>query len=107
MSNIVIEGSIFTHKTIHKTTWVSPDHLTGNQVDHICIGKRFSRSLEDARVKRGAGLLIARLKLKLQTKWMVTATNRRTYNVGLLRDTQKRKEYKLNFAKMASVTRAA
>jgi len=28
LNNITIGGSMFTHKRIHKTTWVSPDHLT-------------------------------------------------------------------------------
>ena len=87
---------MFTHKRIHKTTWVSPDHLTENQIDHICIGKRFRRSLEDVRVKRGADvasdhhLLIARLKLKQKKNWMGTASNRRKYNVVLLKDLQTR-----------------
>jgi len=69
LNNITFGDSMCTHKRIHKTTWVSPDHLTENQIDNICIGKRFRRSLEDVRVKRGASdnhLLIARLKVKLK-----------------------------------------
>ena len=72
LNNITIGGSMFTHKRIHKITWVSPDHLTENLIDHICIGNKFRRSLEDVRVKRGADvtfdhhLLIARLKVKLK-----------------------------------------
>ena len=31
-------------------------HVTENQIDHICIGMRFTRSLEDVRVKREAGV---------------------------------------------------
>ena len=54
LNKIVIGGSIFPHKRIHKATWVSPDHVTENQIDHICIGKTFRRSLQDVRVKRGA-----------------------------------------------------
>ncbi|KAK2151468.1 hypothetical protein LSH36_362g02018 [Paralvinella palmiformis] len=89
---------------IHNTIWVSPDHLTENQIYHICIGKTLRRSLEDVRVKRGADvasghhLLVARLKLKLKKNWMRTATNRRKYNVSLLKDPQTRAEYKLNLA---------
>ena len=50
----------FSHtKNIHKTTWVSPDHLTENQIDHICIGKRFRRLLENVRVERGADVASA------------------------------------------------
>ena len=40
----------------------------------------------------------ARLKLKLKKNWMGTATNRRKYNVGLLKHPQTRTEYKLNLA---------
>ncbi|KAK2170104.1 hypothetical protein LSH36_4g05004 [Paralvinella palmiformis] len=40
LNNVTIGGSMSTHKRMHKTTWVSPDHLTENHIDHICIGKR-------------------------------------------------------------------
>ena len=53
-NNLVVGGSIFPHKRIHKATWISPDQITENQIDHFCISKRFRRSLIDVRVKRGA-----------------------------------------------------
>lgn len=52
-NNTVIGGSFFQHKRIHKATWISPDHHTENQIDHITICKRFRRSLQDTRVRRG------------------------------------------------------
>jgi len=47
------------------------------------------------RVKREADmvydhhLMFARLKIKLQKNWMMTATNKRTYNIDLVKDPQK------------------
>ena len=71
-NSLVIGRTIFPHMRVHKTTWVSPDQCTENQIDHICISQRFRRSLLDVRVKRGADvasvhhLLIGKLKLKLK-----------------------------------------
>ncbi|VDP43005.1 unnamed protein product [Schistosoma margrebowiei] len=67
-NKLVISGTIFPHKRIHKTTWTSPDHTTQNQIDHICIKKTFRRTMEDVRTKRGADiasdhhLLVAKMK---------------------------------------------
>ena len=54
LNQLVIGGSIFPRKRIHKATWRSPDHVTENQIDHICINQRFRRSCKDVRVMRGA-----------------------------------------------------
>ena len=57
-NNIVIGGAMpaFPHREIHKTTWTSPDNVTNNQIDHICMhtNTKFRNSLLDVRVKRGA-----------------------------------------------------
>ena len=52
-NGLVIGGSIFPHRRIHKATWKSPDGITENQIDHFCISRRFRRSLEDVRVLKG------------------------------------------------------
>ena len=68
----VIGGSVFPHKETHKVTWVSPNSITENQIDHICVSRKFRRSLLDVRVKRGADagsdhhLLIAEVRIKLR-----------------------------------------
>jgi hypothetical protein len=36
-NDLVIGGSLFPHKTIHKLTWNSPDKRTKSQIDHIVI----------------------------------------------------------------------
>ena len=49
-NQLVIGGSISPHKRIHKATWISPDHVTENQIDHICISRKFRRAWQDVRV---------------------------------------------------------
>ena len=81
-----------------KVTWVSPDNSTENQIDHRCINKKFRRSLQDVRVRRGADvasdhhLVMTRVKLKLKKNPSVI-TRRQRYNVSLLRNNEKREEY--------------
>ena len=90
-NNMIIGGSVFPHRRIHKTTWVSPDHRTENQIDHICIGRKFRRSMQDVRVQRGADaasdhhLVLARMKMKLK-KREVKRSTRTQYNVDFLKD---------------------
>ena len=89
---MVIGGSIFPHKRIHKTTWMSPDHNTENQIDHICISKRFRRSVHDMRVGRGADvasdhhLVVATLRLKLRKYNTRNPKVAPRYNTKLLQD---------------------
>ncbi|KAH9588391.1 Craniofacial development protein 2 [Schistosoma haematobium] len=69
-NKLVIGGKIFPHKRIHKAKWVSSDHTTENQIDHICITKKIRKSKEDLRTRRGADiapdhhqLAVAKMKL--------------------------------------------
>ncbi|VDP83520.1 unnamed protein product [Schistosoma mattheei] len=55
-NKLVIGGTIFPHKRIHNATWVSLDHITENQIDHICIDKKFRKTVEDVRTRRGADI---------------------------------------------------
>ena len=91
LNQMVIGGSVFPHKKIHKTTWISPNHCTENQIDHMCINKKFRRSCEDVRVKRGADvptdhhLVVMKLKLRLK-RYDNNRNNRKKYNVELLKN---------------------
>ena len=91
-NQLVIGGSIFPHKRIHKATWRSPDHRTENQIDHICISQKFRRSWLDARVMRGADvssdhyLVTTTMRLRLKKRYANAYNTRTRYNVGLLRN---------------------
>ncbi|XP_068716885.1 uncharacterized protein [Montipora capricornis] len=70
-NDLVIGGTIFPHKNIHKLTWRSPNGRSLNQINHIIINGKWRRSLKNARVFRGAdaasdhNLVVATVKLKL------------------------------------------
>ena len=97
-NKLVIGGTIFEHKNIHKVTWCSPDGHTQNQIDHIIINNRWRGSLQDVRAKRGAdvgsdhALIIAKVKLKLRR---VAKKDQRAppLDVGKLKDPNVRKTY--------------
>uniref|UniRef100_A0A452GGJ1 Endonuclease/exonuclease/phosphatase domain-containing protein n=1 Tax=Gopherus agassizii TaxID=38772 RepID=A0A452GGJ1_9SAUR len=109
LNNLVIGGSIFPHKRIHKSTWVSPAGMTENQIDHVCISKKFRRSLQDVRVRRGADaasdhhLVVARLKLKLKKNWIDASDRRVKYNVSLLKDHKTKEDFGLTLKNKFSV----
>ena len=71
-NDLVIGGSVFKHKNIHKETWISPDGKTRNQIDYITIDRKWRRSLQDARTMRGADaasdhhLVMGIIKVKLR-----------------------------------------
>ena len=101
--NLVIGGTIFPHKPVHKLTWTSPDNRTQNQIDHICINGKFRRSLLDVRVKRGADvnsdhhLVIAKLQIKLKNI-PVEKSLRVKYDLGKLKDRKTLSEFKIKLS---------
>ncbi|VDP30999.1 unnamed protein product [Schistosoma margrebowiei] len=100
-NKLVMGVTIFPHKRIHNATWISPDHTTENQIDHICINKKFRRTMEDVRTRRGADvasdhhLIVDNLKLRLKKNWTTVQTALQRFNTAFLRDTDKLNDFKI------------
>lgn len=56
INDLVIQGTRFQHKEIHKGTWKHPGTGFVHQIDHILSNKRWMSCIEDVRVCRGADL---------------------------------------------------
>ena len=108
-NELVIGGTLFQHRDIHKTTWVSPCGKYRNQIDHVAIGKRHRSSLLDVQVKRGADigsdhqLSISKIRFKLKSKREEGLVARR-YDIDLLRrDCNEKHEFKMECRNRFSV----
>ena len=71
-NGLVVGGTLFKHKDIHKATWTSPDGKTKPQLDHIIINGKWRSSLQDVKACRGADcasdhtLVLGVISLKLR-----------------------------------------
>lgn len=52
VNKMVIGHTIFLHKYIYKSTWISQNHTTENKIDHVYISIRVTRSMEVVRTRR-------------------------------------------------------
>ena len=50
--NIVVFNTRFQHLDIHKSTWLSPDRLTRNEIDQVVINGRYASIVLDVRTCR-------------------------------------------------------
>ncbi len=68
-NDIVVEGTLFQHKIIHKYTWTTPNGQTRNMTDHIMINRKWVKLMQEC---KGADifseheLVISKIKLKLK-----------------------------------------
>ena len=98
-NGMVIGGTIFQHKDIHKYTWISPNGIHKNQIDHILINLKWRSSLQDVKVMRSADastdhyLVMAKLQLKLSYSKSQAPSNVTRWNKAQLRISEKRDEF--------------
>ena len=89
--NMIIGGTLFPHRNIHKLTWSSPNGRDQNQIDHLMDNSMWRRSLLDIRVRRGADansdhhLVTAKVRLKLTAAGPNKHTTTR-YDISRLQD---------------------
>jgi endonuclease/exonuclease/phosphatase family metal-dependent hydrolase len=103
-NGLVIAGTLFPHKDIHKITWISPDGNTRSQLDHLMISGRWRSSLMDSRVQRGADsgsdhyLVRTRIKLRLSTHKNKKKTSPK-FDVSQLKDEKIKMEFRTTLRK--------
>ena len=95
---LVIGGTIFPHKSIHKGTWRSPDGVTVNQIDHIAISSRHRGHLLDVRSLRGADIgltdhYLVRGKIRVKLSKASHFKPLRLYDNSKLHNQEKREEF--------------
>ena len=72
-NDLVIEGSLFKHRDIHKITYTSPNARHQNKIDHIIINGRYRGTLMGTREMRGADansdhhMVMGKVRLKLSS----------------------------------------
>ena len=99
-SNMIIGGTIFPHRKIHKLTRTSPNRRDQNQIDHLTVNSMWRRSLLDVKMRSRADigsddqLVTARMRLKLRTAGPKTQINPR-YDIGGLQDPRNKSTFLL------------
>jgi hypothetical protein len=98
-NDLVVGGTLFKHKDIHKYTWGSPNNRDKNQIDHFIINGRYRRSLADVRAMRGADagtdhyLVVGKVKLRLSRHKARSTCKRTAYNTALLKQKDIHKQF--------------
>ena len=99
LNDLVIKGTLFPNKPIHKKTWKSPDGKMKNRIDHIIINRKWRRSLYDVRVKRGADaatdhyLVISEIQIKFKVYKEKASRLSHKFNVNCLKEKGKVNEF--------------
>lgn len=100
LNHLCVGNTFYAHKRIHKATWRAPGGRYSNEIDFVCINRRWRSSLLDVKCCRGAdigsdhNLLIAKCRLRLKR---IPAPPRRPrpFNVAQLKDPATAQQFRL------------
>lgn len=102
--NLKIVSTSFPRKDIHKVTWVSPNGLVKNQIDHVLIEERHKSCILDVSSKRGAEcgtdhfLIIIKIRLKICKEKREKQNSKSKVDLAKLADKNIRKEFELKLS---------
>ena len=101
MNDLVITGTIFPHKEVHKQTWISPDRRTCNQIDHVLFNRKFRTSVLDTTAIRSVDiasdhhLVCTKLRLKVKAALNKGGIRRTRYDTEKLESDGCRRQFRV------------
>jgi hypothetical protein len=97
--NLIVGGTLFVHKKIHKGTWKTPDGNAINQIDTILIDTRHRSNLLDVRAHRGANvdsdhhLIGSKIRARIARSRLEKGAQMEKFNVDLLKNESTVRQY--------------
>ena len=99
--NMIIGGTFFDHKDIHKGTCISPDGRTVNQIDHVLLDGRHKSDLQDVRVYKSANmdsdhyLVVAKLRARISNNRYEKGVKTVRYNTEILKEEEIKRRFEV------------
>ena len=105
LKNLIVKGTMSSHRHIHKYISNSPDGKTHNQSDHILRGRRWHWSILDVRSFRGADcdtdhyFVVAKIRERLAvSKQAAQKYDMERFNRRKLNELKVRKQYQIKIS---------
>jgi len=100
VKGFTLSSTYFPRKDIYKQTWIAPNGITKNQIDHVMIQNKHKGCIKSVRSYRGADadsdhyLVITELKIRLSDRWKKVKNKKSVkYCIEKLSDRSVLKEY--------------
>jgi hypothetical protein len=100
-NDMVVAGTFFQHKSVHKGTWISPDTLTLNQIDHVLVSNNKRQMIQDVRTLHGPNCDLDHFLVKVIVKQKIIAIKQEfvkklRWNTSNLQNSEKLGAYNKN-----------